>query len=95
MPFPDRHPELALYRRLGTVIILLGAFWSVVGALAGSNAGPQTGEAGLAPWQLAWWEQFGWGYGAALIVLGASILVFRAVRKRSHLFGDRIRREYK
>jgi hypothetical protein len=95
MQFTDRHPELALYWRLGTVIILLGAFWSVVGALAGSNAGPKTGEAGLAPWQLAWWEQFGWGYGVALIVLGASILVFRAVRKRSSLFGDRIRREYK
>jgi hypothetical protein len=95
MQFPERHPEFALYWRLGTAIILLGAFWAIVGALAGSNAGPQIGAAHLAPWQLAWWEQFGSGYGAALIVLGACILVFRAVRKRAVLFGDRIRREYK
>ena len=95
MQFPEGHPELALYWRLGTVIILLGAFWAIVGALAGSKGGQQTGQTALAPWQLAWWEQFGWGYGVALIVLGVSILVFRAVRKRSVLFGDCIRREYK
>ncbi|GEM_PF-5679596 len=92
MKYPDRHPALRLYLRLGSVITFLGAFWVIVGAVANAKAGPHPGEA--APWQLAWWGMFGWGYGVALIVLGVCILIVRAVRKRSVLFGDRIRNEY-
>lgn len=95
MQFPERHPELALYFRLGIVVILLGAVFIGVGLLAGRYVSPHAPSANLGPLDIAWWERFGWGNGIALMVLGVSLLVFGALKKRSILFGDRIRREYK
>ncbi|HEX9127678.1 MAG TPA: hypothetical protein VF850_00805 [Gemmatimonadaceae bacterium] len=95
MEFSERHPLFALYARLGWSLILLGLLWVSIGMLAGQHATPLVPHTSPAPWQLAWWEAFGWGNGLFLMAFGICLLVFRAARKQSILFGDRIRREYK
>jgi hypothetical protein len=93
MQFPERHPLLVLYWRVGWVLILLGAFWVSVGVIAGRHVPPVlSGPSPFAPWHLAWWEGYGWGYGLSLGIAGAGILLYRVAQRRKILFSDRISR---
>ena len=93
MQFPERHPLLVLYWRLGWALILLGAVWVFVGVMAGKHVlKVPPASSPFAPWHLAWWEGYGWGYGVFLGIVGASILLYRHGQKGKILFVDRVGR---
>ena len=95
MQYPERHPLLRLYWTLGWVLIAFGIGWVTLGIVADRYAAPVPRGFPANPWELAWWSQFGWGYGLVLAAGGVLVLIYRALNKRSILLGDRIRREYK
>ena len=95
MRFPERHPELGLYWRLGWVLIFIGLGWILVGVSAARFAQPLPFGTAVGPWHLVWWASFGWAFGLFVALFGTVMLVYRALNKRKFLFGDRVRREYK
>src|SRR6266849_6962061 len=106
--FPERHPLLSLYGRMGTTAILLGALFMSSGFLVSQHA-PRLITAlhlthddfkviGSPKYWIAWLVLFCAGYGKAmggfLVVFGLLCWLYRWIITKDTLFGDRIRREY-